>query len=52
MNNTTSSQNVHPVIYAIKILIHKFRQHPEIYPIKYYKKGRRYRRNWKSDLVK
>lgn len=52
MKTITSSQNMHPVVHAIKMLIHKFRQHPEIYPIKYYKKGRKFRRNWKSELVK
>jgi hypothetical protein len=33
--------DVHPVIHALKALIHKFRQHPGIYPIKYFKKGNR-----------
>ena len=28
----------HPVVYAIKAFFDKLRQHPESYPIKYYKK--------------
>ena len=32
--------DIHPVIHAIKSLIHKLIQHPEIYPIKYFKKGK------------
>jgi hypothetical protein len=51
MKSVSSQQHTHPVVYAIKMLIYKFRQHPEIYPIKYYKKGRRYRKSWKSELV-
>jgi hypothetical protein len=52
MNNLSSSHNLHPVIHAIKVLFSKLRQHPEVYPIKYYKKGRKYRRNWKTEIVK
>ena len=52
MKAITSNYNTHPVINAVKILINKLLQHPEIYPIKNYKKGRKYRRNWKTELVK
>lgn len=33
--------DIHPVVYVIKSLILKLRQNPEIYPIKYFKKGKR-----------
>ncbi|MEO6405597.1 MAG: hypothetical protein ABIY51_08705 [Ferruginibacter sp.] len=51
MNNLQSNQT-HPVLQAVRNLISKLRQNPEIYPIKYYKKGQRFRRNWKSQEVK
>lgn len=38
--------DVHPVVYAVKSLVSKLRQHPEIYPIKHFKKGR------KTDKIK
>lgn len=38
----------HPVVYAVKVFIEKLLQHPEVYPIKYYKKGSRYRKSWKG----
>ncbi len=50
--NTLPNNQVHPVLYSIKMWINKFRQHPEIYPIKYYKKGRKFRRNGYSEPVK
>lgn len=51
MNNIHAS-NRHPVLQVVMNLISKFRQHPDIYPIKYYKKSARFRRNWKSPEVK
>ncbi len=51
MNNLQSTQ-LHPVLQVVKNLISKLKQNPEVYPIKYYKKGQRFRRNWKSLEVK
>ncbi len=51
MNNLQSNQ-LHPVLQVVKNLISKLRQSPDVYPIKYYKKGQRFRRNWKSPEVK
>ncbi len=42
MKTFNQSQNTHPVVYAIKMLIHKLWQQPNVYPIKYYKKGKRF----------
>ena len=52
MNNINQINQTHPVVYVVKKLINKLRQNPEVYPIKYYKKGQRFRRNWKSPMVK
>jgi hypothetical protein len=52
MNNLNQTQSSHPVLQAVKNLFSKLRQSPEVYPIKYYKKGQRFRRNWKSPMVK
>lgn len=52
MNTPNQSNNTHPVIQVVKNFINKLRQNPEVYPIKYYKKGQRFRRNWKSPMVK
>lgn len=50
--NLTQRQHVHPIMYALKTFISKLRQNPEVYPIKYYKKSPRFRKNWKSPVVK
>jgi len=49
--NLNQQSHTHPIVYAIKSFINKLRQNPEVYPIKYYKKSARYRRNWKSPMV-
>lgn len=36
--------NTNPLVYLLKNLLQKFLQTPDIYPIKYYKKGKRFRR--------
>lgn len=51
MRTISAAQHNHPVLYAIKTLFNKLVQHPEVYPIKYYKKGTRYRRNRKPKIV-
>ncbi len=47
MNNYTTE---HPVLYALKAFFNKFRQNPDIYPIKFYKKVNRRRR--RPDMYK
>ena len=44
--------HTHPIVQMLKSFINKLVQNPEIYPIKYYKKNHRHRRNWKSPMVK
>jgi hypothetical protein len=36
----------------VRNFINKMRQNPDIYPIRYYKKSRRFRRNWHTPIVK
>lgn len=36
----------------VRNFIGKLRQHPDIYPIRFYKKNRRFRRHWQGPLVK
>lgn len=43
---------INPLAYAIISFFNKLRQTPDMYPIKYYKKTNRYRRDWKSTLLK
>jgi hypothetical protein len=45
MNHLSSSKPTHPILFVIKNFIGKLTQQPWIYPIKYYKKGMRVRRN-------
>jgi hypothetical protein len=42
----------HIVVQVIKNFIAKLRQNPDIYPIRYYKKNRRFRSNYKEQAVK
>jgi hypothetical protein len=50
--NMQKPNHTHPVVQVVKNFISKLMQNPEIYPIKYYKKNQRHRRNWKAPLVK
>lgn len=43
---------IHPIVQAFRNLIGKMRQQPDVYPVRYYKKGRRFRRRWEGPLVK
>jgi hypothetical protein len=43
---------IHPIMQALKNFVGKLRQNPEIYPIRYYKKSRRFRRTWSGSTVK
>ncbi|MEP7236414.1 MAG: hypothetical protein ABI685_01055 [Ferruginibacter sp.] len=40
------------VVQTIKNFIGKLRQNPDIYPIRYYKKNRRFRSNFSGQAVK
>lgn len=40
------------VVQVIKNFIGKLRQNPDIYPIRYYKKTRRFQRNFSEQVVK
>ncbi|MBL7701031.1 MAG: hypothetical protein JNM14_02175 [Ferruginibacter sp.] len=42
----------HIVVQVIKSFISKLRQNPDVYPIRYYKKNRRFRGNAERRLVK
>ena len=50
--NMNTQYPVNPLIHAVRTFINKLRQNPEVYPIKYYKKGQRFKRNWKTPIVK
>ena len=52
MNQQTHVNHTNPIVQLVKNFISKLRQHPDVYPIKYYKKGQRFRRNWKAPMVK
>jgi hypothetical protein len=41
-----------PLLQGIRNLLGKLRQNPEVYPIRYYKKSKRFRRHWQAPLVK
>lgn len=43
MNNQANQPN--KLIRMVKQFIYKLRQNPDVYPIKYYKKGQRMRRS-------
>ena len=42
----------HIVVQVIKNFIGKLRQNPDIYPIRYYKKNRKFRSNFSEHAVK
>jgi hypothetical protein len=41
-----------PIVQVVKNFIGKLRQNPDVYPIRYYKKGKQFRRKWQTPLVK
>jgi hypothetical protein len=47
-----NSPSGNPLLQGIKNFLGKLRQSPDIYPIKYYKKSKRFRRHWQAPLVK
>ncbi len=52
MKNDHENQSIHPVVSALKNLLGKLFQQPDIYPIKYYKKGNRCRKKDRSALIR
>jgi hypothetical protein len=51
--NTVKTQSVeNPLFGLLRSFVGKLRQNPDIYPIKYYKKGKQFRRKWQGPLVK
>jgi hypothetical protein len=52
MNNIENNSSTSPLIQVIRNFFQKLRQSPDIYPIKYYKKGSRVRRQWQTHLSK
>jgi hypothetical protein len=53
MNKTKyQPQATHIVVQVIKNFIGKIRQNPDVYPIRYYKKNRRFRRDFDGPAVK
>jgi hypothetical protein len=44
--------NIHPLVQIIKNFMEKIRQNPDVYPIRYYKKGKQFRRKWQGPIVK
>jgi hypothetical protein len=48
----TSHSPGYALVSVVKNLLGKLRQNPDIYPIRYYKKNRRFRRNWQEPSVK
>ena len=51
MNKTHSTHS--PLLAAIiRNFFARLRQSPTVYPIRYYKKGKSFRRQWHSSMVK
>ncbi len=48
----TLKKNDYPFVQAIKKIIGKLRQSPDIYPIRYYKKSRHFQRHSEGPVVK
>jgi hypothetical protein len=50
--NPYQAKSGHVIVQAIKSFIDKLRQNPDVYPIRYYKKNRKFRSNFNSNAVK
>ncbi len=44
MPDTYKKNSSNPLIQLVRSILNKFLQTPDIYPIRYYKKGKRFRR--------
>jgi len=40
------------LVQVVRNFLGKLRQNPDVYPIRYYKKGKQFRRKWQGPLVK
>jgi len=45
MSIKPNNSSTHPIVQLVKNWFSRFFQNHEVYPIKYYKKGKRFRRN-------
>lgn len=53
MNKTKyQGQSSHVIVQAIRNFFDKIRQNPDVYPIRYYKKNRKYRKDFNGPAVK
>jgi len=52
MNKPNQRLMTNPIVQVVKNFIGKLRQNPDVYPIRYYKKGKQFRRKWQAPLVK
>lgn len=50
--NPYQAKSGHVIVQAIRSFIDKLRQNPDVYPIRYYKKNRKFRSNFNSNAVK
>jgi hypothetical protein len=49
-NNQQKTKNL--LVQVVMNFLGKIRQNPDVYPIRYYKKGKQFRRKWQGPLVK
>ncbi|MGG9963901.1 hypothetical protein [Ferruginibacter sp. SUN106] len=52
MNKPNQHLMTNPILQVVRNFIGKLRQNPDVYPIRYYKKGKQFRRKWQTPLVK
>ena len=52
MNTVKTHPSANVFVQLVKNFIGKMKQSPDVYPIKYYKKGKQFRRKWQAPLVK
>jgi hypothetical protein len=50
--NKPNRAMTNPLLQVVRNFIGKLRQNPDVYPIRYYKKGKQFRRKWQQPLVK
>ncbi|MEI8058746.1 MAG: hypothetical protein WCG67_01210 [Ferruginibacter sp.] len=48
----TQSSSINPIVQMLNSFMSKLRQNPDVYPIRYYKKGKQFRRKWQGPFVK
>jgi hypothetical protein len=52
MSVSNDYKKTNPISVVIKSIAKKLFQSPEVYPIRYYKKAKRFKRNWQDTMVK